>query len=146
LWKFYQAKADDASVSPAHVLVVPNDNARILNLMSFQNIGIDNLQASKAFKQIRSSSRTYTNNLTHVPTELTSKYSKLNSLFFNDTKLINSNSFALRRASNLTSAASSTAVNSTFLDSNSMDKFLSYNLQYNKSQAQTQLYDKASDL
>jgi hypothetical protein len=114
--------------------------------MSFQNIGIDNLQASKAFKQIRSSSRTYTNNLTHVPTELTSKYSKLNSLFFNDTKLINSNSFTLRRALNLTSAASSTAVNSTFLDSNSMNKFLTYNLQYNKNQAQTELYNKASDL
>jgi heme/copper-type cytochrome/quinol oxidase subunit 2 len=146
LWKFYQAKSEDASVSPAHLLVIPNDNSKILNLMSFQNIGIDNLQASKAFKQIRASSRTYTNNIVHTPSPLTSKYIKLNSVFSNDLKLMNSNSFAIKRALTLTSAASSTSINSTFLDSKSLDKFLSYNLHYNQKKNNTNLFNKSEDL
>lgn len=114
--------------------------------MSFQNIGIDNLQASKAFKQIRANSRTYTNNLVHTPSPLTTKYNKLNSTFFNDFKLMNSNSFALKRALTLTSAASSTSINSTFLDSKSLDKFLSYNLQYNQTGLKTNLFNLSEDL
>jgi hypothetical protein len=114
--------------------------------MSFQNIGIDNLQASKAFKQIRANSRTYTNNIVHLPSPITSKYSKLNSIFFNDLKLMNSNSFSLRRALTLTSAASSTSVNSTFLDDQSLGKFLSYNLQFNQKGASTNLFNTAEDL
>jgi hypothetical protein len=128
------------------LLVLPNDNSKILNLMSFQNIGIDNLQASKAFKQIRANSRTYTNNIVHTPSPLTSKYTKLNSTFFNDFKLMNSNSFTLKRAITLTSAASSTSVNSTFLDSKSLDKFLSYNLQYNQKRPYTNLFNQSEDL
>jgi hypothetical protein len=114
--------------------------------MSFQNIGIDNLQASKAFKQIRANSRTYTNNIVHAPSPLTSKYIKLNSIFFNNLKLMNSNSLSFKRAITLTSAASSTSVNSTFLDSKSLDKFFSYNLQYNQKSPNTNLFNKSEDL
>jgi hypothetical protein len=114
--------------------------------MNFKNIGIDNLQASKAFKQIRANSRTYTTNLTHNLSPISSKYTKLNSLFFNESKLINSTSFGLRRASTLTSSAASTSVNSTFLDTKSMDKFLNYNLSYNSASNQTQLYNASEEL
>jgi hypothetical protein len=114
--------------------------------MSFKNIGVDNLQASKAFKQIRAASRTYTTNLAHSPSPLTLKYSNLNSMFFNDSKLLNSNGFALRRANTLTSAASSTAINSTFLDSKSLKKFLSYNLQFSAPSVGTNLFNSSEDL
>jgi hypothetical protein len=114
--------------------------------MNFKNIGIDNLQASKAFKQIRANSRTYTTNLTHNLSPIASKYTKLNSLFFNDSTLINSNSFGLRRAATLTSAAASTSVTSTFLDPKSLDKFLNYNLQYNTSRKNTNLFSTSSEL
>lgn len=114
--------------------------------MSFQNIGVDNLQASKAFKQIRAASRTYTTNLNSLPSPLTSKYVQLNSMFINDTKLVDSNSFALRRASTLTSAASSTSINSTFLDQKSLDKFFIYNLQFNTNRIKTNLFNTSEDL
>jgi hypothetical protein len=114
--------------------------------MNFKNIGIDNLQASKAFKQIRANSRTYTTNLTHNLSPVSTKYVKLNSLFVNDSKLINSTSFALKRASTLTSAAASTSVNSTFLDTQSMRKFLNYNLQHNSVSNQTKLFSTSDEL
>jgi hypothetical protein len=114
--------------------------------MNFKNVGIDNLQASKAFKQIRANSRTYTTNLTYNLSPISTKYTKLNSLFINDSKLMNSTSFALKRASTLTSAAASTSINSTFLDGKSMDKFLTYNLQYNVGKNQTKLFNSSDEL
>jgi hypothetical protein len=114
--------------------------------MSFKDIGVDNLQASKAFKQIRASARVYTTNLVHTPSILTSKYVKLNNLFFNENDLINSNNFGLKRQHTLTSAAATTAVSSTFLDRKSLNKFLNYNLQYNSTGDSTQLSHNAVDL
>jgi len=114
--------------------------------MNFKDIGIDTLQASKAFKQIRASSRIYTTNLIHNPSYFTSKYIKLNNLFLNENALINSNNFGLKRQHTLTSAASTTAMNSTFLDRNSLNKLLSYNLNHNTSAHQTSTHGSAIDL
>jgi hypothetical protein len=114
--------------------------------MSFKDIGVDLLKASTAFKQIRASARVYTTNLVHTPSPLTSKYVKLNNLFFNENDLINSNNFGLKRQHTLTSAAATTAVSSTFLDRNSLNKFLNYNLQYNHENSSTSLYHSATDL
>jgi hypothetical protein len=104
------------------------------------------VQASKAFKQIRASSRVYTTNLVHTPSVLTDKYVKLNNLYFNENQLINSNNFGLKRQHTLTSSASTTAINSTFLDQQSLDKFLSYTLQHNHKSGNTELFNKANDL
>ena len=146
LWKFYQTKLDDSVISPAHVLVLPSDNSRILNLMNFKDIGIDTLQASKAFKQIRASARIYTTNLVHNPSFFTDKYIKFNNLFFNENDILNSNNFGLKRQHTLTSAASTTSINSTFLDKKSLNKLLNYNLNYNAQSSKTELFGESSDL
>jgi len=115
--------------------------------MSFKDVGVDLLQASKAFKQIRASARVYTTNLVHTPSVLTSKYVKINNLFFNETDLINSNNFGHKRQHTLTSAAATTAVNSTFLDRSSLNRFLNYNLQYNTLGSEsTNLFNSSTDL
>jgi hypothetical protein len=114
--------------------------------MNFKTIGVDNLQASRAFKQIRAHSRTYTTNLTHSISPISAKYAKLNSLFTNDASLLNSTSFGLKRAATLTSSAASTSINSTFLDKQSMQKFLDYNLQYNSKKVGTELFNSSSEL
>jgi hypothetical protein len=114
--------------------------------MSFKNIGIDTIQASRAFKQIRANSKTYTTNLITTPSYLTNKYTKLNSLYFNDSDIITTNNFSIKYQFNLTSAAANTAVNSTFLDKQSMSKFLTYNLQYNLKPSTTNLHNNAKDL
>jgi heme/copper-type cytochrome/quinol oxidase subunit 2 len=146
LWKFYQTKIDDTAISPAHVLVLPSDNSKVLNLMNFKDLGIDTLQASKAFKQIRASARIYTTNLNHNPSFFANKYNRINNLFFNENNLSVSNSFGIKRQHNLTSSAATTAIHSTFLDKKSLDKFLSYNLQYNIRQSETNLFNNSADL
>lgn len=114
--------------------------------MSFKNIGIDTIQASRAFKQIRSTSRIYTTNLVTTPSYFTNKYNKLNNLYFNEGDILNTGNFGIKHQYNLTSAAANTAINSTFLDRKSMDKFLTYNLQYNLPRSNTNLFNNSSDL
>ena len=104
------------------------------------------LNASLAFKQVRAHSRIYTTNLIHNPSAFTNKYISLNNLFFNENDLINATNFGLKRQHNLTSASATTSINSTFLDSKSLDKFLQYNLQYNLDRKTTTTYDDISDL
>lgn len=134
-------------MSPAHILVIPTDNSNILNLLSFRDIGLDMLQASLAFKQIRAASRVYTSNLVSSPSSITDKYIKLNNLYFNDANLIGSNNFNLKRQHALTSAMATTSINSTFLDAKSLDKFLSYTLQYNnRSESHTRLFNEPLDV
>lgn len=146
VWKFYQHKVDDAVITPAHLLVLPVDNAKILNFMNFDNIGANPLKASNAFKRIRSHSKVYTTNLVHTPSVFTDKYVKLNSLFVNENDLNNSSNYGLKRQHNLTSIAATTSINSTFLDRNSMSKFLNYNLQYNTDNNKTDLFNQDLDL
>jgi hypothetical protein len=114
--------------------------------MNFKNIGIDTLQASKAFKQIRASARIYTTNLNHNPSFFTDKYVKINNLFLNENSLISTNSFGLKRQHNLTSSAATTSIYSTFLDKKSLDKFISYNLRFNLNKQGTYLFDNSLDL
>lgn len=141
IWRFYQNKLDDAVVTPAHLLVLPIDNAKILNFMNFDDIGYNPLKDSSAFKKIRMFSKVYTTNLVHTPSTFTDKYIKLNSLYFTDNDLVNSLNYGLKRQHNLTSLSATTNTYSNYLDSVSADKFLKYNLQYNQSLPQTELFN-----
>jgi hypothetical protein len=114
--------------------------------MNFKNIGIDTLQASKAFKQIRASARIYTTNLNHNPSFFTDKYVKINNLFLSENSLVSTNSFGLKRQHNLTSSTATTSIYSTFLDKKSLDKFVSYNLRFNLNKQGTYLFDNSLDL
>jgi len=114
--------------------------------MNFKDIGVDTLQASKAFKQIRASARIYTTNIIHNPSTLTSKYVKLNNLFSNTGDFNDSISFGHKRQPGLTSTAATTVIHSTFLDRGSLNKFLDYNLQYNRRDQGTNLFSKAGDV
>ena len=131
LWKFYQNKTDDAVITPAHLLVLPLDNTKMFNFLNFNNIGASTLQESNAFKKVRMFSKTFTTNLVHTPTIFTDKYVKLNSLYFNDNDYSNSFVYGLKRQHNLMSSTATTNTYSTFLDKNSMTKFLDYNLKTN---------------
>lgn len=114
--------------------------------MNFKDLGIDTLQASKAFKQIRANARIFTTNLVHTPSDFTDKYIKINNLFLSENDLTNSNNFGIKRQHVLTSATATTAVNSTFLDRKSLDKFLTYNLQYNTELKKTDTFNNTIDL
>jgi hypothetical protein len=113
-----------------NIFVLPADNTNILNIINFKDIGIDTLQSSKAFKQIRASSRIYTNNLVTTVNPMMSRYLKLNDLYLTETDLVNSNSFNTRRQHTTLAAISTTPLNSTFLDQSSLSRFLDYTISY----------------
>jgi len=142
LWKFYQNKKEDLVVTPAHLLTVPVDNNKVFNFMNFKNIGASTAQESAAFKKVRMQSKVYNTNLVHTPTTFTNKYIKLNSLYSNENSLHDSLNYGLKRQHNLTSTANTTNTYSTFLDKNSMDKFLASNLQYNVNKDSTDVFSK----
>jgi len=146
IWKFYQNKADDAVITPAHLLVLPLDNTKLLNFMNFNNIGLSTLKESGAFKKIRMYSKVYTTNLIYTPSIFTNKYVKLNELFFTENELNNSLSYGLKRQHNLTASNATSSIYSTFLDKQSMDKFLNFTLKQNTSYKQTNFFDKDLNL
>lgn len=141
LWKFYQNKQDDVIATPAHLLTLPLDNNKVFNFMDFKTIGADTAKESSAFRKIRLHSKVYNTNLVHTPTIFTAKYNKLNSLYTNENNLYDSLNYGLKRQHNLTSATATTNTYSTFLDRNSMDKFLSSNLQYNSDKQSTEVFN-----
>lgn len=114
--------------------------------MNFKDIGVDTLQASKAFKQIRASARIYTTNIIHNPSTLTSKYIKLSGLFSNTGDFNDSITFGHKRQPGLTSTSATTVIHSTFLDKKSLNKFLDYNLRYNMGDKDINLFRKAGDV
>lgn len=146
IWRFYQNKLDDSTITPAHLLVLPLDNAKLINFMDFNDIGANPLRDSSSFKKIRMFSKTYTTNLVHTPSTFTDKYIKLNSLYFNENDLTNSLNYGLKRQHNLTSLSATTNTYSNYLDYQSANKFLQYNLQYNQPSSQTNLFNQELNL
>jgi heme/copper-type cytochrome/quinol oxidase subunit 2 len=143
VWKFYQNKVDDAIITPAHLLILPLDNSKVFNFMNFQHIGANALKESNAFRKIRDHSKVYTTNLVSTPSVFADKYVKLNSLFVTENDLNNSLSYGLKRHHNLTSTSATSNIQSTFLDRKSMDKFLTYNLQYNVENKSTNVFNQS---
>jgi hypothetical protein len=114
--------------------------------MNFNNIGLSTLKESGAFKKIRMYSKVYTTNLIYTPSIFTNKYVKLNELFFTENELNNSLSYGLKRQHNLTASNATSSIYSTFLDKQSMDKFLNFTLKQNTSYKQTNFFDKDLNL
>jgi len=112
----------------------------MFNFLNFNNIGASTLQESNAFKKVRMFSKSFTTNLVHTPTTFTDKYVKLNSLYFNDNDYNSSFVYGLKRQHNLMSSSATTNTYSTFLDKNSMIKFLNYNLKTNSNVAETNTF------
>lgn len=140
VWKYYQNKTDDAVITPAHLLVLPVDNNKMFNFMNFDNIGARTAKESNAFKKIRTYSKVFNTNLVHTPSTFTNKYWQINSLYTNENVFADSLNYGLKRQHNLTSSSATTNTYSTFLDKNSMDKFLNYTLQYNVEKQNTEAF------
>lgn len=132
LWRMYQNKAEDQVVTPAHLLLIPLDSGSMANFINFKNIGLNTLQASSAFSKIRNATKVYNSHLVHTPSNLTSKYNQLNSMFSTENDFLTTSSFGAKRQHNLASvSALGNTYASTILDAASFDKFLNTNLLVN---------------
>ena len=128
LWKFYQNKNSDEVITPAHLLLLPLDNQKLLNFLDFNDIGSNKLKESMAFKKIKTISKTFNSNLVSTPTSLTEKYKKINNLYINDNSFLLSSNYGLLRQHNLLSLKSKLNLNNIVLDKQSYDKLLQNNL------------------
>lgn len=128
LWKFYQNKNSDQVLTPSHLLLVPSDNYKVINLLNFNDLGTNSLNESNSFKKIRVLSKT--NN-----SDLYSSFSKFNSKFHTFSKLSEldytlQDSFTLSTKKQIDFLSSSNLIHNTSLslDHLSIKKLLLLNL------------------
>jgi hypothetical protein len=114
----------DGVITPAHLLVLPNDNSKVLNHLNFNDIGANTLKESQAFKKIRQSSKTFTTNLVLTPGTLIGKYNSLYDLYLRDSNVTDSVNYGNTRQHNMTATLASTNVNRVSLDTPSSVKLV----------------------
>lgn len=131
LWKYYQNKTTDQVITPAHILALPIDNYKLLNFLNFNDVGSNSTQEINAFKKIRMFSKTYTSNLVFIPNNYSSKYKNLSNLYINDLLFTDSYLYGLKRQHNFLSSNSILNNQTTFLNLNSINKFVNFNFNNN---------------
>jgi hypothetical protein len=130
-WRFYQNNTISDVISPAHVLLLPTDNAKLFSFLNFADLGKSREKPYTAFTNTQRFSKTYKTNLVHTPSTFTDKYVKLNNFFTTESNLTSSTSYGMVRQHNLTSIAAVLNNNAAFLDQKSFKKFLTYTMRYN---------------
>lgn len=130
-WRFYQNNVISDVISPAHILLLPTDNAKLFSFLNFSDIGKSREKPYTAFMNTQRFSKTYKTNLVHTPSTFTDKYVKLNNFFNTEASLTSSTNYGMVRQQNLTSIAAVLNNNAAFLDQRSFKKFLTYTMRYN---------------
>ena len=132
LWRAYQNKLEDRVITPAHLILLPNEEGSSFNFLNFQNIGVNTLQESSAFSKIRNATKVYNTHLVHTPNSLSNKYNLLTSLYEDDSSFHTSSSFGVYKQHNLLSVSSlGNSLAGSTLDSTSFNKYLSTNFSAN---------------
>jgi len=131
MWKYYQNKNNSKLTStPAHLLLSPSDNSKVLNFMNFNDIGNSTVKDSTAFKKIQYFSKTNPQSLFTNVSDFNLKYKKLSNLYLNDTLPTNTSSYGTFRQHNYSSMMATTNTFNSLLDASSLNKFMEYNLDY----------------
>jgi len=126
-WKFYQNKASDQVITPAHLLILPSDNLKLLNLKSYKDIGASTIDESTAFKSIKMGSKTFNSNLVFTPSALQSRFTTISNLYQNEDVFLNSYLYGMKRQHNFLNNSALLNHSTTFYNLKSIDKFLNYN-------------------
>lgn len=138
LWKYYQNRNNNKTTStPAHLVLSPTDNSKIINFMKFADLGTNNVKDSAAFKKIQYFSKTNPQQLYGNVSEFNLRYKKLADLYLNDSEPTQTNSYGTLRQHNFTSLSSSTNNFNSLLDSKSLDTFMDYNMGSKKNPSNT---------
>ena len=128
LWKYYQNRNNNKTTStPAHLVLSPTDNSKIINFMKFSDLGTNNVKDSSAFKKIQYFSKTNPQQLYSNVSEFNLRYKKLSDLYLNDTEPTRTNSYGTLRQHNFAASASSTNNFNSLLDTNSLNSYMNYN-------------------
>lgn len=128
MWKYYQNKNFDSIITPAHLLLFPLDNYKILNFINFNDVGLNLLNETNAFKKIKMFSKTSQSfNLVSLPYDFNNKYKQFSYYFKNDNKYAESLNLGFKRQHNFLTFSAINNGYSTFFDSNSTKKWINCN-------------------
>ena len=152
-WKHYQnKKTNKLSTSPAHLILSPTDNSKVINFMDFDSAGLSTYKNSNAFKKIQYFSKVNPQLLYKSNEDYAVKYQKLNTLYLNDTSLYNSSEYNTLRQHGFSVNKSFTNNFATSLDNNSLSKLVNYNYGLNNNNTsswenyKTNTHSRNSDL
>ena len=128
LWKYYQNQNNNKTTStPAHLILAPSDSDKVLNFMKFSDMGVDNLKDSTTFKKIQYFSKSNPQKLYSNVDEFNLKYKKLSDLYLSDYETASTPNYGIKRQHNYVSRQSLLNNSNTFMDSKSLNTFMSYN-------------------
>ena len=128
LWKHYQLNSNsNGSSTPAHILLSPSDNAKILNFTNVNEIGVNTLEGSKAFKKIQKFSKSNTQDLFKNVSDFNTRYTRLSDLYYTNKNLIDASTYNTIRQHNFTSNLSTKNQPTSFFDAQGLSKFNEYN-------------------
>lgn len=115
------------SSAPAHVLLSPTDNNKVLDFINFNTVGSNNVNGSTAFKKIQSASKSSSQTLFSFDSDYSLKYNKLNNLYLADSNSQDSLYYGIKRQHEY--ATSMACLNGTpsLLDNKSTQRMLDYN-------------------
>ena len=103
LWKLYQGKNTDKTLTPANLLFLPNESSTTFNLESFASAGSDLARGEESFIKSRQTSKTNFVNLYSNITAPNAKFNSLNNAFSSASKFNSSNTFTSLKPTNLSS-------------------------------------------
>lgn len=130
-WKAMRSKTNvNISSTPAHAILSPTDNNKILNFINFKSIGDNTINNANAFKKIQSASKTNINDLFNNTSDFVLKYNKFNNLYLSDLQPQETNMFGIKRQHEYGSIQTVSNNSASCLDSKSVSKLLAYNYDF----------------
>lgn len=131
-WKSYQRKnMQSISSSPAHLLLSPSDNSKLISGASFNNIGLSSVKDSSAFKKIQYFSKTNNQPCTTTISHFNNRYNKINSMYLNTSKFNDAYSYGTFRQHNFMSLNANLSSFESLLDNKGVSKFVNFTLNSN---------------
>lgn len=128
MYKNMRLKTQDRStIVPAHTLLAPSDNTKILDFMNFNSLGESSLTASSAFKKIQSASKTSPSALFSNPDDISLKYNKIYDLYVRGNDSQDGQNYGISRQHTYGSKLTTTNNFRPLLDEASVSKALDYN-------------------
>ena len=118
---------NNSESTPAHVLLAPVDNNKVLDFVNFNSVGSNLVTGSNAFKKIQSASKSNPHDLYSNTTDYSLKYDKINNLYLTDVVSQDSLFYGIKRQHEYASTSSVLNNNNTHLDNTSVSKLLDYN-------------------
>nr|ASY95718.1 Cox2 [Paraurostyla sp.] len=131
VWKYYQNKNFDNIITPAHLLILPLDNLKLINFLNFNDVGSTSLHESNIFKRIKTFSKIFNSSLFFSNNNFFFKYKKFTNLYINDDFYSESSLYGIKRQQNFLSSKSLLPNQSTFLNNESIYKLFKNNLNLN---------------